>query len=102
MTRVLDNLANRIICAVLLRVVDAFTSVACVRSQLKRGTYVLRVTRSCFRPGMVGREMATGRGHAEMGTGRMGVRVQKWGWRGMQAVANRCQGEGKGWLTDVV
>ena len=52
-------------------------------------------------PGIVGRDMATGRGHAEMGTGAGGM-VQKWGWRGLQAVARGRQGEGTGWLTDVV
>ena len=30
------------------------------------------------------------------------MRVQKWGWRGMQAAARGRQGEGKVWLTDVV
>ena len=65
----------------------------------------LRAARNTFVfPGIVGREMATGRGHAQMGTGREGggVRVQKWGWRGMLAMARGRQGEGKGWLTDVV
>ena len=50
------------------RVVHAFMSMARVRSQTKR-TYVLSVTRSCFL-WWVGREMVTGIGHVEMGTGR--------------------------------
>ena len=31
-----------------------------------------------------------------------GGRLQKWEWRGLQVVARGRQGEGKGWLTDVV
>ena len=72
-----------------------------VRSQ-RKSTYVLRVTRSCFLE-WVWREMVTWIGHVEMGTGREkgggGVRVQKWGWRGMQAVVRGRQG-GQSWLTD--
>ena len=60
------------------RVVHAFTSMARVRSQRKH-TYVLHITRSCFLE-WVGREMVTGIGHVEMGTGR----EEEGGWLRVQ------------------
>ena len=61
----------------------------------------LRVARNTFVfPGMGGegdgkRDRACGNGNGEGGRGGGGLRVQKWGWRGMQVVVRGRQGEGK-------
>ena len=85
------------------RVVHAFTSMARVRSQRKR-TSVLRVTRSCFLPGMGGEgdgnsDSAFGNGNGEGG--------KEGGVKGTEVGMERHAGGGEGptpreqgWLTD--